>query len=125
MKKFDTRVQEIKYRVLKEMAKLAWEDKLNENLLSIPEKIISGDVPAMRCCIAHRCAEVCEGIEQCWAALLKKRAGVLQANYIEGMACIGGAGCVTHEIRDKKEVDAYGKQGRSSIQESIRNFEQR
>ena len=54
----------------------------------------------------------CDGIEQCKIALLQKRAGKLQANFIEGMACtggcIGGAGCLTHGEKNKKEVDKYG-----------------
>ena len=57
---------------------------------------------------------VCDGIEECVIALLKKKKGVLDANFIEGMACvggcIGGAGCLTHGIKDKAEVDKYGKQ---------------
>lgn len=54
----------------------------------------------------------CDGIEQCRTALLKKNKGVLNANFVEGMACIGGciggAGCLTHGIKDKAEVDKYG-----------------
>ena len=37
---------------------------------------------------------------------------MLDANFIEGMACtggcIGGAGCLTHGEKNKKEVDKYG-----------------
>ena len=40
MPKFDTNVQELKYKVLREVARLAKEDKLREELLSIPETII-------------------------------------------------------------------------------------
>ena len=54
----------------------------------------------------------CDGIEECRVALLKKSKGVLDANFIEGMACIGGciggAGCLTHGAKDKNEVDKYG-----------------
>ncbi len=57
---------------------------------------------------------VCDGIEECSIALLKKKKGVLDANFIEGMACvggcIGGAGCLTHGAKDKAEVDKYGKE---------------
>ena len=46
-------------------------------------------------------------------ALLKAGRGLLQANFIEGMACvggcIGGAACLTHGPKDKNEVDKYGK----------------
>ena len=45
MPKFDTSVQELKYKVLKEVARLAREDRLQENLLSIPETIIPGPEP--------------------------------------------------------------------------------
>ena len=59
-------------------------------------------------------AETCDGIEQCRIALLKASKGVLPANFIEGMACvggcIGGAGCLTHGEKDKAQVDQYGKE---------------
>lgn len=57
--------------------------------------------------------EICDGIEQCKVAILKAGRGLLQANFIEGMACIGGciggAACLTHGPKDKSEVDKYGK----------------
>ena len=56
----------------------------------------------------------CDGIEECRIALLKKSKNMLDANFIEGMACvggcIGGAGCLTHGEKNKAEVDKYGKQ---------------
>ena len=52
----------------------------------------------------------CDGIEACKMALLKKSKGVLDANFIEGMACIGGAGCLTHGEKNKAEVDKYGRE---------------
>ena len=57
---------------------------------------------------------VCDGIENCRIALLKKSKNVLDANFIEGMACtggcIGGAGCLTHGDKSKADVDKYGKE---------------
>lgn len=57
---------------------------------------------------------VCDGIEECKVALLKKGRNMLDANFIEGMACvggcIGGAGCLTHGEKNKAEVDKYGKE---------------
>ena len=54
----------------------------------------------------------CDGIEACRAALLKKSKGVLDANFIEGMACtggcVGGAGCLTHGERNRVAVEKYG-----------------
>lgn len=57
---------------------------------------------------------VCDGIEACKVALLKKSKNVLDANFIEGMACvggcIGGAGCLTHGEKNKSQVDDYGRE---------------
>ena len=54
----------------------------------------------------------CDGIEECRIALLKKSKNLLDANFVEGMACIGGciggAGCLTHGEKNKAEVDKYG-----------------
>jgi len=52
MSLFDTDVQELKNKVLREVASLAFEDKLTpENTLSIAEKLIPEGKPLMRCCI--------------------------------------------------------------------------
>ncbi|MEG1442166.1 MAG: [Fe-Fe] hydrogenase large subunit C-terminal domain-containing protein, partial [Oscillospiraceae bacterium] len=72
-------------------------------------------------------AESCDGIEQCRIALLKASKGVLKANFIEGMACvggcIGGAGCLTHGPRNKAEVDKYGKEAHEkTIKGAIENL---
>ncbi len=62
----------------------------------------------------------CDGIEECKIALLKKKKNLLDANFIEGMACvggcIGGAGCLTHGEKNKSEVDKYG---REALEKSI------
>ena len=56
----------------------------------------------------------CDGIEACRTALMKKSKNVLDANFIEGMACvggcIGGAGCLTHGEKNKAGVDKYGRE---------------
>ncbi len=55
----------------------------------------------------------CDGIEACKQALLKKKANALEANFIEGMACIGGcvngAGCLTHGEKNRQKVDKFGE----------------
>ncbi len=66
----------------------------------------------------------CDGIEACRMALLKKSKNVLDANFIEGMACIGGciggAGCLTHGEKNKAEVDKYGREAyEKTIMDSI------
>lgn len=69
----------------------------------------------------------CDGIEECRMALLKASKGVLKANFIEGMACvggcIGGAGCLTHGPKNKLEIDKYGKEAKEkSIEDAIKHF---
>ena len=51
MRKFDTKVQELKYQVLKEVAKQMFDNTLLENLTEIPKKIIPGNTATMRCCV--------------------------------------------------------------------------
>ena len=51
MRKFDTKVQHLKYKVLREVARQAWNDTLTQNLLDIPKIIVPGNTPTMRCCV--------------------------------------------------------------------------
>jgi len=51
MYKFDTKVQHLKYKVLREVARLAWKDTLLDNVMDIPKKIVPGKEPTMRCCV--------------------------------------------------------------------------
>ena len=57
----------------------------------------------------------CDGIEAVQASPCFRRSkNRLDANFIEGMACIGGciggAGCLTHGEKNKAEVDKYGRE---------------
>ena len=49
MRKFDTKVQHLKYKVLREVARQAWNDTLLDNILEIPKKIVPGKIRA--CCL--------------------------------------------------------------------------
>ena len=51
MRKFDTKVQHLKYKVLREVARLAWNDALLDHLLDVPKMIVPGNEPTMRCCV--------------------------------------------------------------------------
>ena len=53
MRKFDTKVQYLKYKVLREVARLAWNDTLLENLFGDTETI----VPATRADHALPCLQ--------------------------------------------------------------------
>jgi iron only hydrogenase large subunit-like protein len=64
----------------------------------------------------------CDGIEACRIALLKAQKKILDANFIEGMACnggcVGGAGCLTHGERNKLDVDKFSKKSKKADMKS-------
>ena len=51
MHNFETQVQELKYKVLLEIAKSCFNDSLLDDCYNIPKKIVKGPKPTMRCCI--------------------------------------------------------------------------
>ncbi len=51
MRIFDTDVQKLKYEVLREVARFAYDDRLDEAPFLIPKIISPGPKPTMRCCI--------------------------------------------------------------------------
>lgn len=63
MRKFDTKVQYLKYKVLREVARLAWNDTLLENLFEIPKTIVPGNTPTMRCCVYKERAILSERVK--------------------------------------------------------------
>ena len=67
-----------------------------------------------------------DGLENCKVALTKLRIGTDEFNFLEGMACsggcIGGPCCLTHEVRDKVEMDKYGRESKKeSISSAVKN----
>ena len=54
-----------------------------------------------------------DGLDACTKILRLAKAGRLDANFIEGMACklgcIGGAASLSHGPKDVSQVDKYGK----------------
>ena len=63
MKKFDTKVQHLKYKVLREVAREAWADRLPESAVDIPMTIVPGKVPTMRCCVYKERAILAERVK--------------------------------------------------------------
>lgn len=63
MRKFDTKVQHLKYKVLYEVARHAFNDTLLENITDIPKIIIPGSQPTMRCCVYKERAILSERIK--------------------------------------------------------------
>ena len=107
IRKFDTKVQYLKYKVLREVARYAWQGTLAENLLNIPEIIIPGKQPTMRCCVYKERAVVSERMK------LAMGGDKFNPNVIEviDIACdecpMGGyevsaacRGCLAHRFED-------------------------
>ena len=63
MRKFDTKIQHLKYKVLREVARQAWNDTLLENVLDIPKMIVPGKTPTMRCCVYKERAILAERVK--------------------------------------------------------------
>lgn len=61
------------------------------------------------------------GLDQCKRNLSNVKKGTFQGNFLEGRACangcIGGPGCLTHQLSDQAKIDRYGKR---STQPSIK-----
>ncbi len=56
-------VQYLKYKVLREVARQAWNGTLLENIMDIPKEIVPGKVPTMRCCVYKERAIVGERVK--------------------------------------------------------------
>ncbi len=63
MRKFDTKVQYLKYQVLREVAKSAFEGDLLEKITDIPKIIAPGPRATMRCCIYKERAILSERVK--------------------------------------------------------------
>ena len=61
---------------------------------------------------------MCDGLDNCKAGLTKAKSPTRDFNFIEGMACvngcIGGPCMLTHEFRNKADVDKYGKSAKET-----------
>lgn len=107
MRKFDTKVQHLKYRVLKEVARFAWEGTLTENIMNIPKIIVPGKTPTMRCCIYKEQAIVAERVKLAMGGNPDKQ-NVIEVIDIACDECpMGGyevtgacRGCLAHRCED-------------------------
>lgn len=107
MRKFDTRIQDLKYRVLKETARRAWDGTLLDGILDIPDIIIPGKKPTMRCCIYKEKAIVNERIKLAMGGD-KSNPNVIEVIEIACDECpVGGyevtricRGCLAHRCVD-------------------------
>lgn len=107
MRKFDTKVQHLKYKVLREVARFAWEGTLTENIVNIPKIIVPGKEPTMRCCIYKEQAIVTERIKLAMGGD-KNKENVIEVIDIACDECpMGGfevtdacRGCLAHRCED-------------------------
>ena len=107
MRKFDTKVQHLKYKVLREVARLAWEDKLLEGMLDIPRKLIPGKEPTMRCCVYKERAILGDRVKLAMGGD-KENPNVIEVIEIACDECpVGGyevtnacRGCLAHRCED-------------------------
>ena len=107
MRKFDTKVQHLKYKVLREVARLAWEDKLLENIMDIPAKLVPGNEPTMRCCVYKERAILGERVKLAMGGD-KSNPNVIEVIEIACDECpVGGfevtnacRGCLAHRCED-------------------------
>ena len=107
MRKFDTKVQHLKYKVLREVARFAWQDTLQENLLNIPKIIVPGKEPTMRCCIYKEQAIVTERVKLAMGGDKNKKNVIEVINIACDECPMGGyevtdacRGCLAHRCED-------------------------
>ncbi len=107
MRKFDTKVQHLKYKVLREVAKEAWNDTLLENIINIPKTIVPGKEPTMRCCVYKERAILAERVKLAMGGD-KDNPNVIEVIDIACDECpVGGyevtnacRGCLAHRCED-------------------------
>ncbi len=107
MRKFDTKVQHLKYKVLREVAKQAWNETLHDNILDIPKMIVPGNTPTMRCCVYKERAILQERIKLAMGGD-KENPNVIEVIEIACDECpVGGyevtnacRGCLAHRCED-------------------------
>ena len=105
--KFDTKVQYLKYKVLREVAREAWNGTLLENILDIPKIIVPGKEPTMRCCVYKERAILEERVKIAMGGD-KTNPNVIQVIDIACDECpMGGyevtnacRGCLAHRCQD-------------------------
>ena len=107
MRKFDTKVQYLKYKVLREVARLSWNDTLYDNILDIPKNLVPGNEPTMRCCVYKERAILAERVKIAMGGD-KNNHNVIEVIDIACDECpVGGyevtnacRGCLAHRCED-------------------------
>lgn len=128
MPKFDTRVQELRYRVLKEVIKHIDNNDLEKSLYDIPKAVVPGPKPTMRCCIYKERAIVEERVSLALNHSIKDDENVIQVIPIACDECpLGGytvsdacRGCIAHRCSEAcpKKCISFDKNLQAHIDKS-------
>lgn len=73
MRTFETKIDYLRYQVLLEVAKCAWNENLIEYVFDIPKKIIPGKTATMRCCVYKERAILAERVKLAMGGDRKKK----------------------------------------------------
>lgn len=104
MPNFDTRVQELRYNVLKAIAKHLYAHDLKEKFYDIPKEICPGPKPTFRCCVYHERAIIRDRIEIATSYSVDDDSNVIKVLPIACDECLLGGytvsdacrGCIAH-----------------------------
>lgn len=127
MNTFDTKVQYIKYKVLREVARKAWDENLLESLPDLPKIIIPGAEATMRCCVYKERAIIGERIKLSLGGD-RKNPNVIEVIDIACDECpVGGyevsfacRGCIAHRCEEvcPKDAISFDHQQKAHIDRS-------
>ena len=113
MKQFDTKVQYLKYMVLREVAKHAFAGDLAESIVDIPKMIVPGKTPTMRCCVYKERAILSERVKLAMGGD-KADPNIIEVIEIACDECPAGGfeitdncrGCIAHRCMEACKKDA-------------------
>lgn len=131
MRKFDTKVQYLKYKVLREVARHAFNDTLLESFNDIAKVIVKGPKPTMRCCIYKERAIVGERMKIAMGGD-KSNPNVIEVIDIACDECPEGGyivtedcrGCIAHRCEDvcrRAQLHSTSTRRRISINQNASN----
>ena len=128
MRKFDTKVQHLKYKVLREVARKAFNGTLLQEMNDIPKIIVPGPEPTMRCCIYKERAIVSERVKIAVGGD-RKNHNVIEVIDIACDECPAGGyvvtdacrGCIAHRCEDvcRRNAITFDEHQKAHIDKSL------
>lgn len=128
MRTFETKVEELKYKVLKETASLYWKRELVNSFTDIPKMIVPGPEPTMRCCIYKERAIVSERVHMATGGN-RRNPSVVEVIDIACDECpVGGytvsdmcRGCIAHRCESACPMNAihFDRDQKAYIDKSV------